>query len=61
MPTERSFADFASRIWPAIRLDHVLSENQLACLLSRVVKLYVERLAIHVARAAKAKDECERV
>ena len=53
MPTERRFAEFTSQIWLAIRLEDVHSENQLACLLSRVVTHYVERLMLDEAQAAK--------
>ena len=57
MPTERRFTQFTSQIWLAIRLEDVHSENQLACLLSRVVTHYVERLMLDEARAGQLEDE----
>jgi hypothetical protein len=49
MPTERRFAEFTSQIWLAIRLENIDSENQLACILTRLVSRYVEQLVVENA------------
>jgi hypothetical protein len=45
MPTEKCFAEFLTQVWSHVPLEAVQSENELACLLTRVVKQYVEQLA----------------